>query len=83
MRYPPHLPPLACSAPENAVHLRANWAYVLGIHPIQVPLVPVTDPTSSVATSIADWTGREGNRAKTGGFKVELAALPLERLAVV
>ena len=82
LSYPAFLPPISCSAPEHAAFLRAHWAYALGIHPVQVPLVPLTDPSRPTAPGVADWTGLDMPQAKTGGFKVALFALPLERINV-
>ena len=82
MHYPAFLPPVSCSAPEHAAFLRAHWAYALGIHPAQVPLVPLVDCTRPATAGVADCTGEALGCEKTGGFKVALFALPLERLNV-
>ena len=44
LTYPAFLPPTSCMAPEHATYLRAHWAYALGIHPTQVPILPITNP---------------------------------------
>ncbi len=67
--YPTCLPPLACDRPEYAQLLQAHWAYVLAIDPRLISLIPTTVVVG-------------GHREEDGGFMVDLAQLPLERLRV-
>ena len=81
--YPAFLPPISCVAPERATFLRAHWAYALGIHPTQVPIVPLTNPSlRAEPLGVVDWQGADYMGRKVGAFQVALRALPLERLNV-
>ena len=83
LTYPAFLPPTSCMAPEHATYLRAHWAYALGIHPTQVPILPITNPSlRAEPLGVVDWQGADYMSRKVGAFKVALRALPLERLNV-